>query len=162
MHIVSVIMGSDSDKAIYSEVSSVLMKFDISFEARIISAHRTPDILAEYVRMAVNSGVRIFIAIAGMAAALPGAIASYTTHPVIGVPVASSSPVLGFDSLLSMLQMPPGVPVATVTINGGRNAALLAAEILAISDPSIEIKLIAYKKEMANGVVQKDRQLSKE
>ncbi len=155
-------MGSDSDKAIYHEVSSVLMKFGISFEARIISAHRTPDILAEYVRTAANSGVRIFIAIAGMAAALPGAVASYTTRPVIGVPVASSSPVLGFDSLLSMLQMPPGVPVATVTINGGRNAALLTAEILATSDPSIETKLIAYKKEMANGVLQKDRQLSKE
>ncbi len=162
MHTVSIIMGSDSDKHIYSEVSSLLAIFGISFEARIISAHRTPDILAEYVRTATGSGIRLFIAIAGMAAALPGAVASYTTRPVIGVPVASLSPVLGFDSLLSMVQMPPGVPVATVTINSGRNAALLAAEILAISDSSVEKKLIAYKKEMADDVMRKDRQLSKE
>jgi len=155
-------MGSDSDRHIYSEVISLLEKFGISFEARIISAHRTPDILTEYVRTATERGISLFIAIAGMAAALAGAVASYTTRPVIGVPVASSSPVMGFDSLLSMVQMPPGVPVATVTINGGPNAALLAAQILSLSDPSIHEKLITYKKEMADAVVRKDRQLSKE
>ncbi len=162
MHRVSIIMGSDSDKPVYSEVVSLLEKFGISFEGRIISAHRTPDMLREYVRTATDSGAKLFIAIAGMAAALAGAVASYTTRPVIGVPVASSSPVMGFDSLLSMVQMPPGVPVATVAINGGRNAALLAAQILSLSDPSVYKKLIAYKKEMVDGIVHKNSRLSKE
>jgi 5-(carboxyamino)imidazole ribonucleotide mutase len=162
MNTVSIIMGSDSDKHISKDVSEQLEKFGISYETRIISAHRTPDILREYVRSAVDNGVLLFIAVAGMAAALPGVVASYTTRPVIGVPVSSSSPVLGFDSLFSIVQMPPGIPVATVTINGGRNAAVLAAEILGIRDQSIQKKLARYRIDTVNSIVQKDRELSKE
>ncbi len=154
---VAVILGSDSDIEIYEKISAVLTDFDIPFDKRIISAHRTPDVLKEYVTDAQKNGVKVFIAIAGMAAALPGVIASFTTRPVIGVPVALKSSVMAFDSVFSMLQMPPGVPVATVAVNGGMNAGLLAAEILALEDKAISDKLLSFKQAQKEKVVMKDQ-----
>jgi len=162
MSTVSVILGSDSDIAVFKEVSSILKDFHISFEQRIISAHRTPDILKDYVVEAEKSGIKLFIAIAGMAAALPGVIAAHTTLPVIGVPVALKSPVLGFDSLFSMVQMPPGIPVATVTVNGGKNAGLLAAQILAVSDITIMKKLKLQRAEQRAKVIRKNNKFKQE
>jgi 5-(carboxyamino)imidazole ribonucleotide mutase len=157
MNKVSVILGSDSDVSIYEKVAAVLTDLDITFDKRIISAHRTPDILKEYVTGAQKEGVKVFIAIAGMSAALPGVIASFTTRPVIGVPVALNSSVMGFDSIFSMLQMPPGVPVATVAVNGGKNAGLLAAQILALEDETLSDKLKSFKKAQKENVVMKDQ-----
>jgi 5-(carboxyamino)imidazole ribonucleotide mutase len=162
VNIISVILGSDSDIEIYKDVASVLKDFDISFEKRIISAHRTPDELREYVGGAEQRGIKVFITIAGMAAALPGVVASFTTLPVIGVPVALKSPVMGFDSLFSMLQMPPGIPVATVAINGGKNAALLAVQILGNSNPSISEQLKSYREDLRKRVRKKNQKFQKE
>jgi len=162
VNIISVILGSDSDIEIYKDVSSVLKDFDIPFEKRIISAHRTPDELREYVGGAEQRGIKVFITIAGMAAALPGVVASFTILPVIGVPVALKSPVMGFDSLFSMLQMPPGIPVATVAINGGKNAALLAAQILGNSNPSISEQLKSYREDLRKRVHIKNQKFQKE
>jgi len=162
VNIISVILGSDSDIEIYKDVASVLKDFDIPFEKRIISAHRTPDDLREYVGDAEQRGIKVFITIAGMAAALPGVVASFTTLPVIGVPVALKSPVMGFDSLFSMLQMPPGIPVATVAINGGKNAALLAAQILGNSNPSISKQLKSYREDLRKRVQIKNQKFQKE
>jgi 5-(carboxyamino)imidazole ribonucleotide mutase len=162
VNIISVILGSDSDIEIYKDVASVLKDFDIPFEKRIISAHRTPDELREYVGGAEQRGIKVFITIAGMAAALPGVVASFTTLPVIGVPVALRSPVMGFDSLFSMLQMPPGIPVATVAINGGKNAALLAAQILGNSNPSISEQLKSYREDLRKRVHIKNQKFQKE
>ncbi len=158
MNSVAVVLGSDSDMAVYERVSKILSALGVPFERRIISAHRTPDMLREYAVEAESRGVKVFIAVAGMAAALPGVIASHTNLPVIGVPAVSSSPVLGFDSLLSILQMPPGVPVACVSINGGENAALLAVQILALGDDSLKKSLSDYREEMRRNVRDKDRQ----
>lgn len=157
---VSVVLGSDSDMDIFSGLSSVLKEFGVSYEMRILSAHRTPDMLREYILNAEKGGTKIFIALAGLAAALPGVIASHTTCPVIGVPLSKDSPLMGFDSLFSILQMPEGVPVATVTINGGKNAALLACEILALTDEELLKKLISYKKLLIDKVSQKDKRFS--
>jgi 5-(carboxyamino)imidazole ribonucleotide mutase len=162
VNIISVILGSDSDIEIYKDVSSVLKDFDIPFEKRIISAHRTPDELREYVGGAEQRGIKVFITIAGMAAALPGVVASFTILPVIGVPVALKSPVMGFDSLFSMLQMPPGIPVATVAINGGKNAALLAAQILGNSNPLISEQLKSYREDLRKRVRRKNQKFQKE
>lgn len=153
---ISVILGSDSDKDVYSGIASTLNDLGLSHEKRIISAHRTPDILKAYVAEAEAKGISIFIAVAGMAAALPGVIASFTTCPVIGVPVASGSAAMGMDSLFSMVQMPPGVPVATVALGGGRNAAILAAEMLSISDKELAEKLKAAREKQRQKVIDKD------
>jgi 5-(carboxyamino)imidazole ribonucleotide mutase len=123
----------------------VLDDFGVSYDRRILSAHRTPELLKNHVLEAEREGTRVFIAVAGMSAALPGVIASHTIRPVIGVPAASNSPVLGFDSMLSVVQMPPGIPVAAVSVNGGTNAGLLAVEILALDDPSLAAKLAAFR-----------------
>jgi len=157
MSVVSIILGSDSDIDVFKKASSVLEEFGIPYERRIISAHRTPEILKDYVEDARSRGVKVFIAMAGMSAALPGVIASLTTLPVIGVPVALNSTLLGFDSLLSMVQMPPGVPVATVAVNGGKNAALLAVEILALSDSELAQKLDAYRAAQQASIIEKDK-----
>ncbi len=162
MSSVAVVLGSDSDMAVFERVKKVLTALGVEFERRIISVHRTPDMLKEYVVGAESRGVKLFIAAAGMAAALPGVIASHTHLPVIGVPAVSSSPVLGFDSLLSILQMPPGVPVACVSINGGENAALLAVSILALDDDSLKKRFLAYREEMRRKVKDKDRQFQEE
>jgi 5-(carboxyamino)imidazole ribonucleotide mutase len=156
MRQVSVILGSDSDREVFTGLAATLDDLGIDFEKRILSAHRTPDLLKSHIREAEKRGVGVFIAVAGMSAALPGVIASLTVLPVIGVPVALKSPVLGLDSLLSMVQMPPGVPVATVALNGGRNAALLAAEILALSDEKLGDRLKRYRDTARKKVVDKD------
>jgi len=145
---IGIIMGSDSDLHVMSEAASICKEFSIPYELRIVSAHRTPEDMANYGKNAFVRGLKVIIAGAGGAAHLPGMIASFTTLPVIGVPVKSSS-LLGLDSLLSIVQMPPGVPVATVAINGGKNAGILAVQILASHDESLQKQLHSYKIEMA-------------
>ena len=159
---ISVILGSDSDKHVYAGIASTLEDLGLSHDKRIISAHRTPDILKSYIKEAEEKGICIFIAVAGMAAALPGVIASFTTYPVIGVPVSSGSPPMGMDSLFSMVQMPPGVPVATVALNGGKNAAILAAEILSVSDIKLAEKLKAAREKQREKVIEKDTAFKQE
>jgi 5-(carboxyamino)imidazole ribonucleotide mutase len=153
---VSVILGSDSDVEVFRKVSAVLDDFSVPYERRILSAHRTPDLLKDYVLQAEREGTRVFIAVAGMSAALPGVIASHTVRPVIGVPVATNSSVLGFDSMLSVVQMPPGIPVAAVAVNGGTNAGLLAVEILALGDPALAEKLSSFRAKQRDKVATRD------
>jgi 5-(carboxyamino)imidazole ribonucleotide mutase len=153
---VSVVLGSESDMEVFRKVSQVLDDFGVSYDRRILSAHRTPDLLKDHVLRAERGGTRVFIAVAGMSAALPGVIASHTVRPVIGVPVASNSPVLGFDSMLSMVQMPPGIPVAAVSVNGGMNAGLLAVEILALEDPSLAEKLTSFRSRQREKIAARD------
>ncbi|MFA6273806.1 MAG: 5-(carboxyamino)imidazole ribonucleotide mutase [Candidatus Paceibacterota bacterium] len=157
---VGIIMGSDSDLEIMSESAKILENFGISYEITVLSAHRTPDLAHKYALNATNRGMKAIIAGAGGAAHLAGVIASFTTLPVIGVPIKSKT-LEGVDALFSVVQMPPGIPVATVAINGAKNAGLLAVEILAISDKVLEKKLIIYKKKMAQEVKAKGEKLSK-
>lgn len=152
---VSIIMGSDSDWPVMSEAAKILESFGISFEARVVSAHRTPRLMYEFAQNAYTRGIRVIIAGAGGAAHLPGMVASMTTLPVIGVPVRSSNSIDGWDSVLSILQMPGGVPVATVALNGAKNAGILAAQILGTSDPDINEKIAAYKAELEAAVLNK-------
>lgn len=156
--LVAIIMGSDSDLPIMSKAADILKEFGVHYEIRILSAHRVPTKIKEFVESAEKKGIKVFIAGAGLAAHLPGVIASYTSLPVIGVPLKSGA-LNGFDSLLSIVQMPPGVPVATVAIDGSKNAALLALQILAISNHEISEKLKSYKKEMEETVLRKDSEL---
>jgi len=160
--IVEIVMGSDSDIFIMEEAEEVLKEFKIPYSVRIISAHRTPDIAGEYGRNLLKKGVRVIIAGAGAAAHLAGAIASHTTIPVIGVPL-STSPLSGIDSLLSTVQMPGGIPVATMAIGkaGAKNAAIFAVQILSLEDKKLAEALKNYKKKMADEVVEKDRKLRK-
>lgn len=153
--LVSIIMGSDSDWPVMSEAAKILESFGISFEAKVVSAHRTPRLMYEFAQNAYARGIRIIIAGAGGAAHLPGMVASLTTLPVIGVPVRSSNSIDGWDSVLSILQMPAGVPVATVALNGAKNAGILAAQILGTSDPAINEKIAAYKAELEASVLTK-------
>ena len=148
MPLVGVIMGSDSDLPTMGEAADVCRAFGVSVEMRVVSAHRTPADMAEYAAAAHTRGLRVIIAGAGGAAHLPGMVAAYTPLPVIGVPVQSKS-LQGLDSLLSIVQMPPGVPVATVAIGGARNAGLLAVQILAASDAALLERVVAYKAEIA-------------
>ena len=142
--IVSIIMGSTSDLPVMEKACQLLNELQVPFEVNALSAHRTPDAVESFAKGAQGRGIKVIIAGAGMAAALPGVIAASTTLPVIGVPVKGS--VLdGMDAVLSMLQMPPGIPVATVAINGSLNAAILATQILALSDPTLAAKLSDYK-----------------
>lgn len=145
---IGIIMGSDSDLHVMSEAAVLCKEFEIPYELRIVSAHRTPDDMAQYGKSAVERGLKVIIAGAGGAAHLPGMVASFTTLPVIGVPIKSNS-LLGIDSLLSIVQMPPGVPVATVAINAGKNAGILALQMLSISDENLQTKLEQYKVKMA-------------
>ena len=144
---VGIIMGSDSDLPIMEDAIKVLEEFGIGYEVRVLSAHRTPDQHAEYSKTAVERGLKVIIAAAGGAAHLPGVTAAHTTLPVIGVPIKGKS-LEGLDSLLSIVQMPPGVPVATVTINGAKNAAILAVKIIALTDKVIYSRLKDFKKKM--------------
>jgi 5-(carboxyamino)imidazole ribonucleotide mutase len=146
--LVGIVMGSTSDEAVLEGTRKMLRKFKIPFEERILSAHRSPEKVREYARTAEERGIEVIIAAAGKAAHLPGVIASFTTLPIIGVPIKTSD-LSGLDSLLSMVQMPRGVPVATVAINGAENAAILAAQILATSYAEIKESLRAFKKELA-------------
>ena len=155
---VSIVMGSDSDMPVMAKAAEILDKFGISYEMRIISAHRMPDTFFEYAQTAEERGVKVIIAGAGMAAHLPGMCAALFPMPVIGIPMHTTS-LGGRDSLYSIVQMPSGIPVATVAINGGANAGILAAKILAVSDPELLAKLKAYSAEMKDGVLKKDAKL---
>ena len=158
---VSIVMGSDSDMPVMSKAAEILDKFGIDYEMRIISAHREPDIFFEYAKSAKDRGVKVIIAGAGKAAHLPGMCAALFEGPVIGIPMKTSD-LGGVDSLYSIVQMPSGIPVATVAINGGMNAGILAAKILATSDDKLAAKLSDYSKEMKDGVVAKDDKLQDE
>lgn len=155
---VAVIMGSDSDWPRLSGAWELLKEFGIAAEVRVLSAHRTPEACLAFVREAEAAGVQVFIAAAGLAAHLPGVVASHTRRPVIGIPLAAG-PLQGQDALYSVVQMPPGIPVATVGIDNARNAALLAVEILALADASLAAKLEEYRKEQARQVLAKNQQL---
>ncbi len=151
---VGIIMGSDSDLPVMQEAAAILSQLGVEYELTIVSAHRTPDRLVDYGKNAHNNGIGVVIAGAGGAAHLPGMIAAFTHLPVIGVPVKSSN-MSGLDSLYSIVQMPPGVPVATVAINGARNAGILAAQIIGISNNEVAKSVIAFKESMNSEVLEK-------
>ena len=157
---VGIVMGSDSDLKVMSKAASMLEKFGIDYEMTIISAHREPDIFFEWAKGAKDRGVKVIIAGAGKAAHLPGMCAALFPMPVIGIPMKTSD-LGGVDSLYSIVQMPSGIPVATVAINGGLNAGILAAKILATSDEALLEKLEAYSEEMKQSVVAKAEKLDK-
>jgi len=158
--IVGIIMGSDSDLKIMQDAATILKEFDIPFELTIVSAHRTPKRMVEYASKAADRGLKVIIAGAGGAAHLPGMIASLTTLPVIGVPVKSSNSIDGWDSILSILQMPNGVPVATVALDAAKNAGIIAAQIIGTSDKNVADKLKAYKVDLEKSVLEKAKNLS--
>jgi 5-(carboxyamino)imidazole ribonucleotide mutase len=157
--LVGIAMGSASDLPTLQPAAEILQRFGVPHEVRVLSAHRTPDAMAAYARDAVARGLKVLIAGAGGAAHLPGMLAASTPLPVIGVPVATTA-LNGLDALLSIVQMPRGVPVATVAIGGGANAGLLAVQILATSDPALLQQLVAYKAELAATARQQDADLS--
>jgi 5-(carboxyamino)imidazole ribonucleotide mutase len=158
---VGIIMGSDSDLKIMDAAAEILKTFGVPYELTIVSAHRTPLRMVDYATNAYGRGLKIIIAGAGGAAHLPGMIASLTTLPVIGVPVKSSNSIDGWDSILSILQMPNGVPVATVALNAAKNAGILAAEILALFDEKLHQKLVSFKDEMKTEVELKAQNIEK-
>lgn len=155
---VGIIMGSDSDLPVMQDAAAILTELGVGSEVTIVSAHRTPDRLVEYAKEAESKGLKVIIAGAGGAAHLPGMTAAFTTLPVIGVPVMTKT-MKGIDSLLSIAQMPPGVPVATVAINGAKNAGILAAQIIATFDESVKANVTAYKKNMESDVLAKAEKL---
>ena len=156
--LVGVIMGSDSDWTVMQAAADALREFDVAHEVRVVSAHRTPLDMAEYAQAAAGRGLRVVIAGAGGAAHLPGMVASMMTLPVIGVPVPLAH-LDGLDSLLSIVQMPAGVPVATVSVGGARNAGLLAVRILAASDPSLAQRMAEFQRQLAEGARAKNAAL---
>jgi 5-(carboxyamino)imidazole ribonucleotide mutase len=158
---VGIIMGSDSDLPVMQEAAKVLEELGVSFEMTIVSAHRTPERLYEYSRTARDRGLKVIIAGAGGAAHLPGMVAAISPLPVIGVPVKSSA-LSGEDSLLSIVQMPPGVPVATVAINGARNAGILATQILGTAEPELIESVVAFKQALEEMVMQKVAKMESE
>jgi len=158
---VSIIMGSISDMPVMQETAKFFDEMEIPFEINALSAHRTPDLVMDFAKNAYNRGIRVIIAGAGGAAHLPGVIAAMTTLPVIGVPIKSSNSIDGWDSILSILQMPAGIPVATVALDGARNAGILATQILAIADDSLMKKLLIFKEELKSKVVKANNELSK-
>lgn len=155
---VGIVMGSDSDMPVMNKAADILEKFGIEYEMKIISAHREPDVFFEYAKSAEERDIKVIIAGAGMAAHLPGMCAAIFPMPVIGIPMHTTS-LGGRDSLYSIVQMPTGIPVATVAINGGANAGILAAKILAVSDPKLLEKLKDYSREMEQQVKEKDEKL---
>ncbi len=157
--IVSIIMGSTSDLPVLEKAAKLFDEFEIPFELNALSAHRTPEEVTAFATSAQERGLKVIIAAAGMAAHLPGVIAAQTTVPVIGVPIKST--LEGMDALLAIVQMPPGIPVATVGINGGLNAAILAIQMLALSDEKIAAKLETYKKNLAKKIVKANEDLSR-
>jgi len=159
--VVGIIMGSQSDLRVMKEAAEFLEDLKINFEVTVVSAHRTPKRMMEYATAAKSRGIKVIIAGAGGAAHLPGMVASITSLPVIGVPVKSSNSIDGWDSVLSILQMPSGVPVATVALNGARNAGILAAQILGTADIKIMKKVEAFKKKLESKVEDSVKSLSK-
>ena len=160
MH-VAVVMGSDSDLPVMKKAFAVLDDFGVSYDAALASAHRTPEKLSRFVADEEKKGASVFIAGAGMAAALPGVVASLTTKPVVGMPL-SGAKLDGMDALLSIVQMPSGMPVATVAIDGAKNAALLAIQMGALSDEGLAAKYRTYREDMARAIYEKDEKLQKE
>jgi 5-(carboxyamino)imidazole ribonucleotide mutase len=158
---ISIIMGSDSDLKIMNEAASLIKSFNIPFEIDIVSAHRTPEKLFSFAKNAHLRGIKVIIAGAGGAAHLPGMVAAISPLPVIGVPIKSSNSIDGWDSILSILQMPGGVPVATVALNGAKNAGILALQMLSIHDNELQERLISYKNKMNEEVQEKARQIEK-
>ena len=152
-------MGSDSDLKVMEDAAKILKKFEVEFELTIVSAHRTPLRMVDYATTAKQRGLKVIIAGAGGAAHLPGMIASLTTLPVIGVPIRSSNSIDGWDSVLSILQMPNGVPVATVALDAAKNAGILAVEILATSDEKLSEKLLEFKKDLRDEVTYKIKKM---
>ena len=157
--LVSIIMGSDSDMKIMEEAVHIIKSFNISYEIDIVSAHRTPEKLYSYAKNAHVRGVKVIIAGAGGAAHLPGMVAAISPLPVIGVPIKSTNSIDGWDSILSILQMPGGVPVATVALNGAKNAGILALQILSTSDSDLQNRLIDYKNQLNEEVQEKARKI---
>ncbi len=160
--LIGIIMGSDSDLQVMQAASEILKQFEIPHEVTVVSAHRTPHRMIDYAQKAKERGLKIIIAGAGGAAHLPGMVASVTTLPVIGVPIKSSNSIDGWDSVLSILQMPNGVPVATVALNAAKNAGILAAEILGISNEPIAEKVANYKNTMNQEVLEKAGKMKQE
>ena len=156
---VGIIMGSDSDLNIMNDAKNIMEEFNVPYEIKIVSAHRTPELMFDYARTAKDRGLSVIIAGAGGAAHLPGMVASITTLPVIGVPIKSSNSIDGWDSVLSILQMPNGVPVATVAQNAAKNAGILAIQILALQDQSLAQKLVEYKQNMSQSIADKNKKL---
>lgn len=156
--LVSIIMGSTSDLPVMEKAAKFLDEMEIPFEMNALSAHRTPDEVEAFAKGASDRGVKVIIAGAGMAAALPGVIAASTTLPVIGVPIKGM--LDGLDAMLSIIQMPPGIPVATVGVNGALNAAILAAEMMALSDKDLAAKLVNYKSGLKNKIVKANEELA--
>ncbi len=159
---VGIIMGSDSDLSVMQQAADILTEFGITYEIDIVSAHRTPEKMFDYAKNAHKRGIKVIIAGAGAAAHLPGMVAAISPLPVIGVPVKSSNSIDGWDSILSILQMPAGVPVATVALNCAKNAGILAAQILATSNDEILNKIIEYKRNLQNQVLQKSEKIRKD
>ena len=155
---VSIIMGSTSDLDVMSKAAGLLDEFEIPFEINALSAHRTPDEVEVFAKEAKDRGIKVIIAGAGMAAHLPGVIAAMTPLPVIGVPINAA--LSGLDSILSILQMPPGIPVATVAVNGAMNAAILAVQMMAVGDEDLMQKMVSYKKNLKQKIVNANKQLS--
>jgi 5-(carboxyamino)imidazole ribonucleotide mutase len=160
--LVGIIMGSDSDLNIMQAAAEILKQFEIPFELTVVSAHRTPMRMVDYAATAKDRGLQVIIAGAGGAAHLPGMVASITTLPVIGVPIKSSNSIDGWDSVLSILQMPAGVPVATVALNGAKNAGILAAQIIGSTDKKVSAAIGHYKKELGHEVSGKVGNLKKD
>jgi 5-(carboxyamino)imidazole ribonucleotide mutase len=158
--LISIVMGSDSDLPIMMQAAEMLEKFGIAYEIDIVSAHRTPEKLFEFASNAHKRGIVAIIAGAGGAAHLPGMVAAISPLPVIGVPIKSSNSIDGWDSVLSILQMPGGVPVATIALNGAKNAGILAAQIVSAKDSSILEKMILYKEELKEQVIAKSKNLN--
>ena len=156
---VSIIMGSTSDLDVMASAAKLLNEFEIPFEINALSAHRTPEEVEIFAKGAKNRGIKVIIAGAGMAAHLPGVIAAMTPLPVIGVPINAS--LSGFDSILAILQMPPGIPVATVAVNGAMNAAILAVQMMATGDEALAEKLVKYKESLKQKIVKANQELSK-
>ncbi len=156
---ISIIMGSDSDLPVMQKAADVLSELQVPFEMTIVSAHRTPERMFEFARTAHERGIQVVIAGAGGAAHLPGMVAAISPLPVIGVPVKSSNSIDGWDSILSILQMPEGVPVATVALNAAKNAGILAAQMLAISDAALLERIIAFKKALEMKVLEKVKKM---
>lgn len=158
---VAIVMGSDSDFPIVKKAIIELKRFGVPYEVKVMSAHRTPSMAAEFASKAKENGFGVIIAAAGMAAHLAGVLAAHTTLPVIGIPIKSSA-LEGMDALLATVMMPSGIPVATVAINGAKNAAVLAIQMLALSDEGLAESLEQMKKEMVDGVIEKDKKLQDE
>jgi 5-(carboxyamino)imidazole ribonucleotide mutase len=157
---VLIVMGSDSDAEVMSQACAALDELGVPYEMKVASAHRSPQRTKEVIAEAERDGAAVFIAGAGMAAHLPGVVASFTTKPVIGVPLAGGA-LQGFDALLAVVQMPPGIPVATVAVGGARNAGILAAQVLATADPALAARLKEQRAAMAEGVAQKAKKVER-